>query len=74
MELSVLRVPDKLGLGGEQLKSAGVQVDLVLELVESGDKLTGHLEYCSDLFSPETATRMVGHLQVDPHNGLFARY
>ena len=50
--------------GVVQLKSAGVQVDLVLELVETGDKLTGHLEYCSDLFSPETATRMAGHLQV----------
>lgn len=49
-----------------QLSSPGVQMDLVLMLAEVGDSLTGHLEYCADLFSADTAARMAGHLRVRP--------
>ena len=35
-------------------------------LAEVGDTLTGHLEYCTDLFSADTAARMAGHLRVRP--------
>lgn len=49
-----------------QLSSPGVQMDLVLMLAEVGDTLTGHLEYCTDLFSAETGSRMAGHLRVRP--------
>lgn len=35
-------------------------------LAEVGDTLTGHLEYCTDLFSAEAAARMAGHLRVRP--------
>jgi len=50
-----------------QLESPGAQVDVVLTLAEMKDELSGTLTYCSDLFSHETALRMVKHLQVGRH-------
>ncbi|HEX4495372.1 MAG TPA: condensation domain-containing protein, partial [Thermoanaerobaculia bacterium] len=37
------------------------QLDLSLSFIESGDGLTGWLEYNSDLFEPETAERLARH-------------
>jgi len=53
--------------GVMQLESPGAQVDVVLTLAEMRDELSGTLTYCSDLFSHETALRMVKHLQVGRH-------
>lgn len=38
--------------------------DLSLDLTETPDGITGCLEYSTDLFAPETITRLVGHLQT----------
>ncbi len=48
-----------------QLSSTRAQMDLVLELAEKGGAWSGHLVYCTDLFSSTTAERLVGHLQVN---------
>ena len=49
-----------------QLDSTGAQVDLVLTLAESGDELTGTLEYCADLYTGDTVSRMADHFLVRP--------
>ena len=47
-----------------QLDSTGAQVDLVLTLAESGDELTGTLEFCADLYTDDTISRMADHFLV----------
>ncbi len=47
-----------------QLDSTGAQVDLVLTLAESGDELTGTLEFCADLYTDDTVSRMADHFLV----------
>ena len=37
------------------------QFDLTLSLVNAGDRLSGAMEYCSDLFRAETVDRMISH-------------
>ncbi len=61
---------------GEALELAGVQLsavtgeseiaklDLALELMESGDGLTGVWQYSTDLFDAATIERMSGHFQT----------
>ncbi len=39
-------------------------MDLVLDVVEWEGGLKGHIDYNTDLFQPETVSRMAGHLQV----------
>ncbi len=48
--------------------------DLLLQLTETSEGLTGSFEYCTDLFEAETIRRMVGHFHtlltsvaIDPH-------
>src|SRR5205814_334120 len=38
--------------------------DLVLEIVDQGQDLSGTLEYNTDLFEEETAARLIGHYQA----------
>lgn len=38
--------------------------DLSLDLTETSNGMTGFLEYSTDLFTPETIARLVGHLQT----------
>jgi amino acid adenylation domain-containing protein/non-ribosomal peptide synthase protein (TIGR01720 family) len=40
------------------------QFDLTLSMVKADDLLTGALEYCSDLFRPETIQRMISHFRI----------
>jgi amino acid adenylation domain-containing protein len=44
--------------------SATTQFDLTLSLTETGDTVTGCLEYASDLFDAATIERWAGHLQM----------
>jgi len=58
----------RLELGGLEVESVAVeqgtsQVDLSLTVAESGDGLLGALEFDSDLFDDDTATRMVSYFQ-----------
>lgn len=39
-------------------------MDLVLDVVEWEGGLKGHIDYNTDLFQPETVSRMAGHLQA----------
>ena len=39
-------------------------MDLVLDVIEWEGGLKGHIDYNTDLFQPETVSRMAGHLQV----------
>lgn len=43
------------------------KLDLYLELHQSPSGLTGHLEYRTDLFRPDTVARLAGHLQTLLH-------
>ena len=47
-----------------QADAGAAQMDLVLELLESADEVTGDLEYSTDLFERSTMKRMSVHLQV----------
>ncbi|MBV9773534.1 MAG: amino acid adenylation domain-containing protein, partial [Gemmatimonadetes bacterium] len=63
------RPHEALALGGLSVEpfagGAGVaKFDLDLGFLESGDALTGVLEYRADLFEAETIGRMAGHLEV----------
>ncbi|HSG40259.1 MAG TPA: amino acid adenylation domain-containing protein, partial [Thermoanaerobaculia bacterium] len=55
----------RLDLGGLELESAAVgqpwiPFDFVLTLAETGEGLTGSLQYAADLFDPATARRLLG--------------
>jgi amino acid adenylation domain-containing protein/non-ribosomal peptide synthase protein (TIGR01720 family) len=60
---------DAPSLGGAPLERLerdddGAKVDVALELADDGRALAGFLVYRRDLFLPETAARMVEHLQA----------
>jgi amino acid adenylation domain-containing protein len=38
--------------------------DLTITLIEHGQSLTGHVEYCTDLFEAETILRMIEHFKT----------
>jgi amino acid adenylation domain-containing protein/non-ribosomal peptide synthase protein (TIGR01720 family) len=38
--------------------------DLTLSLAKSGNLLRGAIEYCTDLFNPETISRMISHFKI----------
>lgn len=44
--------------------SAGAQYDIVVHLYETSDGMSGYLDYCTDLFGPETITRFLGHFRT----------
>ncbi|NVJ24881.1 amino acid adenylation domain-containing protein [Myxococcus sp. AM011] len=59
--------PIELTMSGLRLSSQGVhtgatKLDLMMELVESKDGLSGGIEYNTDLFDADTITRLSGHL------------
>ena len=45
-------------------ESGTAKFDLTLDLSESGEEITGALEYNTDLFERETIARLAGHLQT----------
>ena len=47
-----------------QAEASAAQMDLVLELLESADRVSGDLEYSTDLFARSTMSRMAAHFQV----------
>ncbi|MET0399651.1 MAG: amino acid adenylation domain-containing protein [Longimicrobiaceae bacterium] len=47
-----------------EVESGAVKFDLALSMADEGERLTGALEYRSDLFEAATAERMAGHLGV----------
>jgi amino acid adenylation domain-containing protein len=40
------------------------KLDLSLMMMETGDQMTGFLEFCTDLFNPSTMERFIHHFQV----------
>jgi amino acid adenylation domain-containing protein len=58
-------VSEVAGLRIEQIEvdSGSARFDLLLNLVESELGVTGHLEFNTDLFQPETITRLLGHFR-----------
>ncbi|MDV7390845.1 amino acid adenylation domain-containing protein, partial [Arthrospira platensis SPKY1] len=62
------RPPEALALSGLQLTpvethSGTSKVDLTLFMVETGEELSGSIEYNTDLFDAATIARMVGHFR-----------
>ncbi|RBL90135.1 non-ribosomal peptide synthase/polyketide synthase [Chitinophaga flava] len=52
-----------LQLSAEPLSYATTQFDLSFTMEDSADGLSGSIEYCVDLFSPDTIDRMVRHFE-----------
>ena len=48
----------------EELETKTAKFDLLLSMTDSEEGLTGTLEYNTDLFNPDTITRMIGHFQT----------
>ncbi|MCW3054852.1 MAG: Non-ribosomal peptide synthetase component, partial [Chthonomonadales bacterium] len=46
------------------IETAAAQYDLVIHMVETADGMTGYLDYYTDLFEPETISRMLGHFRT----------
>lgn len=64
---NISREPINMGevtLKQVQVETSTAKFDLSLELVETAQGLEGSLEYSSDLFEADTASRIVGHLQM----------
>lgn len=60
-------VPSRIGaaaLSLEEVDNGTSLFDLTLNLYESRDGIYGYIEYCSDLFEPQTIARMAGHYQT----------
>src|SRR5256885_5037294 len=53
-----------LALSPSETDSGVSKFDLLLNLVETGDGLSGFVEYSTELFEPKTIERMVGHFQT----------
>ena len=53
-----------LTLSSLDLDSGVAKFDLVLEMVEQDDSLSGTFEYSTDLFDESTIDRMIGHLRT----------
>ena len=47
-----------------EVESGGAQFDLAFHLFESPERLTGYIEYNTDLFDSSTVDRMIGHFQT----------
>jgi non-ribosomal peptide synthetase component F len=47
-----------------EIDNGTAKCDLLLQLIETPEGLTGYFEYCTDLFEAETISRMVGHFQT----------
>ncbi|MGB3403613.1 MAG: amino acid adenylation domain-containing protein [Microcoleaceae cyanobacterium] len=47
-----------------EIDNGTAKCDLVLQLTETPQGLTGYFEYCTDLFKAETIRAMVGHFQT----------
>ncbi|HEW98429.1 MAG: hypothetical protein DRR16_10450 [Candidatus Parabeggiatoa sp. nov. 3] len=59
----------KMNLGGLEVKPFVIpqqegQFDLTLEIIESGNALSGNFKYNIDLFNADTIERMIGHFKV----------
>ena len=57
-------VPTRLGdntLGLEEVDNGTSLFDITFNLYESRDGIHGYIEYCRDLFEPETVQRLAGH-------------
>jgi amino acid adenylation domain-containing protein/non-ribosomal peptide synthase protein (TIGR01720 family) len=52
-----------LELSSVEAHSGAAKFDLTLFMAEDGDRLGGTLEFNTDLFTPETARRMLGHFR-----------
>jgi amino acid adenylation domain-containing protein/non-ribosomal peptide synthase protein (TIGR01720 family) len=52
-----------LELSGEPLSYATTQYDLSFSLEDSLEGLSGNVEYCVDVFSPDTIDRMIRHFK-----------
>ncbi|HLI09340.1 MAG TPA: amino acid adenylation domain-containing protein [Ktedonobacteraceae bacterium] len=48
----------------EDVDNGTCQFDLALNLIESGETISGSIEYSTDLFDAETIERIIGHYQV----------
>jgi amino acid adenylation domain-containing protein len=48
----------------EEIDTGTAKFDIFLSMMESGDSLTGTIEYNTDLFTADTITRIVGHFQT----------
>ncbi|NVJ02789.1 amino acid adenylation domain-containing protein, partial [Myxococcus sp. AM009] len=66
LSTDLLRAPSLSGLHVDVLQNATdtSRFDLTLSLMSRGGALEGQLEYSLELFTPETARRMVAHLRV----------
>ncbi|MGN7996791.1 non-ribosomal peptide synthase/polyketide synthase, partial [Chitinophaga sp. 22308] len=53
-----------LKLKEQPVERATSQYDLTLSVMEDATGLTASLEYCTDLFRPDTISRMAAHLEV----------
>ncbi|WP_281404514.1 non-ribosomal peptide synthetase [Pyxidicoccus fallax] len=56
--------PEGLAMRPVDLASGTAKFDLTLSLFDSGDGLSGTLEYDADLFTPATASRLMTQLRV----------
>ena len=52
-----------------QAAEAAAQFDLVLQMADEGDTLSGQLQFSRDLFTGDTAGRMAGHYAVRARRG-----
>lgn len=48
----------------EEIETGTAKFDILLSIIDSEERLTGTLEYNTDLFNPDTIIRMVGHFQT----------
>jgi amino acid adenylation domain-containing protein len=55
---------NEISVDGLKVISATTKFDLILELSETLEGLTGSLEYATDLFDASTITRLIGHYQT----------
>lgn len=63
-EKSLLDRDRSLTFKSLDIETKNSQFDLTLEVVEIGNKLEVSIEYSSDLFEPETISRMLKHFKV----------
>lgn len=74
----VLQNPASNSIGKtEEIETGTAKFDVLLSMMDTKEGLTGTLEYNTDLFNPDTITRMVGHFQTmlesivgDPYQGI----
>ncbi|WP_160712986.1 non-ribosomal peptide synthetase [Chitinophaga solisilvae] len=64
MPESALTALGEMTVTTEQPVSSTSKFDLTFQLEESAGGLIGRLEYCTDLFLPETVLRMAAHFQA----------